>query len=83
MEVQTDKALSPMQNFRYELLQWCGNVEDAKKANSFVMGSENPGKRSYQSPSGNTERHRCHRRTCQMVFISFKPMGRLCYMWMI
>lgn len=42
MEVQTNKALSPMQNFRYELLQWCGNVEDAKKANSFVMGNENP-----------------------------------------
>lgn len=42
MEVQTNKALSPMQSFRYELLQWCGNVEDAKKANSFVMGNENP-----------------------------------------
>lgn len=41
MEVQTNKALSPMQSFRYELLQWCGNVEDAKKANSFVMGNEN------------------------------------------
>lgn len=27
-----------MQQFRYELLQWCGNVEDAEKANTFVMG---------------------------------------------
>ena len=29
-----------MQQFRYELLQWCGNVEDAEKANTFVMGKD-------------------------------------------
>ena len=38
MEIQTSKALSDVQQFRYELLQWCGNVEDAEKANTFVMG---------------------------------------------
>lgn len=37
MEIQTSKALSDVQQFRYELLQWCGNVEDAEKANTFVM----------------------------------------------
>lgn len=40
MEIQTSKALSDVQQFRYELLQWCGNVEDAKKANTFVMGKD-------------------------------------------
>ena len=39
MEIQTSKALSDVQQFRYELLQWCGNVEDAEKANTFVMGN--------------------------------------------
>ena len=43
MEIQTSKALSDVQQFRYELLQWCGNVEDAEKANTFVMlKHENP-----------------------------------------
>lgn len=40
MEIQTSKALSDVQQFRYELLQWCGNVEDAEKANTFVMGND-------------------------------------------
>ena len=40
MEIQTSKALSDVQQFRYELLQWCGNVEDAEKANTFVMGKD-------------------------------------------
>ena len=40
MEIQTSKALSDVQQFRYELLQWCGNVEDAEKANIFVMGKD-------------------------------------------
>lgn len=40
MEIQTNKILSGMQQFRYELLQWCGNVEDAEKANTFVMGND-------------------------------------------
>lgn len=40
MEIQTSKALSDGQQFRYELLQWCGNVEDAEKANTFVMGKD-------------------------------------------
>ena len=38
MDIQTSRALSDVQQFRYELLQWCGNVEDAEKANTFVMG---------------------------------------------
>lgn len=40
MDIQTNKALSDVQQFRYELLQWCGNVEDAEKANTFVMGKD-------------------------------------------
>lgn len=40
MEIQTSKALSDVQQFRYELLQWCGNVEDAEKAYTFVMGKD-------------------------------------------
>lgn len=40
MEIQTSKALSDVQQFRYELLQWCGKVEDAEKANTFVMGKD-------------------------------------------
>ena len=40
MEIQTSKALSDVQQFIYELLQWCGNVEDAEKANTFVMGKD-------------------------------------------
>lgn len=40
MEIQTSKTLSDVQQFRYELLQWCGNVEDAEKANTFVMGKD-------------------------------------------
>lgn len=40
MELQTSKALSDAQQFRYELLQRCGNVEDAEKANTFVMGKD-------------------------------------------
>ena len=52
MEIQTSKALSDVQQFRYELLQWCGNVEDAEKANTFVMGKgESQYRRSYQNPA--------------------------------
>lgn len=40
MEIQTSKALSDVRQFIYELLQWCGNVEDAEKANTFVMGKD-------------------------------------------
>lgn len=40
MEIQTSKALSDVQQFRYELLQWCGNIEDAERANTFVMGKD-------------------------------------------
>lgn len=40
MEIQTSKALSDVQQFRYELLQWCGSVEDAERANTFVMGKD-------------------------------------------
>lgn len=40
MEIQTNKILSGMQQFRYELLKWCGSVDDAEKANTFVMGKD-------------------------------------------
>lgn len=40
MKIQKSKALSDAQQFRYELLQRCGNVEDAEKANTFVMGKD-------------------------------------------
>lgn len=39
MEIQTNKALTDKQQFRYEILQWCGNMEDAKKAYAFIMGA--------------------------------------------
>ena len=40
MEIQTNKALTDKQQFRYEILQWCGNMEDAQKAYSFIMGAD-------------------------------------------
>ena len=40
MEINKHEGLNPLQQFRYELLQWCGNVEDAEKANTFVMGKD-------------------------------------------
>lgn len=55
MEIQTSKALSDVQQFRYELLQWCGNVEDAEKANTFVMGKdEKPIQAQYHSRQTDT-----------------------------
>ena len=41
--IRENKALSPLQNFRYELLQWCGTTEDAVKAYQFVVGSNTIG----------------------------------------
>lgn len=55
MEIQTSKALSDVQQFRYELLQWCGNVEDAKKANTFVMGKDEKPVQAQLPKSGNME----------------------------
>ena len=55
MEIQTSKALSDVQQFRYELLQWCGNVEDAEKANTFVMGKHEKPVRAQLPKSGNME----------------------------
>lgn len=52
MEIQTSKALSDVQQFRYELLQWCGNVEDAEKANTFVMGKDEKPVRAQLPKSG-------------------------------
>lgn len=40
MEIQINRALTDRQQFRYELLQWCGNVEDAEKAEAFIMGGD-------------------------------------------
>lgn len=55
MEIQTSKALSDVQQFRYELLQWCGNVEDAEKANTFVMGKDEKPVQAKLPKSGNME----------------------------
>lgn len=55
MEIQTSKSLSDVQQFRYELLQWCGNVEDAEKANTFVMGKDEKPVQAQLPKSGNME----------------------------
>ena len=55
MEIQTSKALSDVQQFRYELLQWCGNVEDAEKANTFVMGKDEKPVQAKLPKSGDME----------------------------
>ena len=41
--IRENKALSPLQNFRYELLQWCGTTEDAVKAYQFVVNGNTIG----------------------------------------
>ena len=55
MEIQTSKALSDVQQFRYELLQWCGNVEDAEKAYTFVMGKDEKPVQAQLQKSGDIE----------------------------
>ena len=40
MEIQKNSCLTGKQQFRYELLQWCGSVADAERANAFVMGND-------------------------------------------
>lgn len=40
MEINKNKGLTDLQQFRYELLQWCGNTDDATKAYQFVMGKQ-------------------------------------------
>ena len=55
MEIQKSKALSDVQQFRYEILQWCGNVEDAEKANTFVMGKDEKPVQAQLPKSGNME----------------------------
>lgn len=40
MEINKNEGLNPLQQFRYELLQWCGNTDDATKAYQFVMGKQ-------------------------------------------
>lgn len=55
MEIQTSKALSDVQQFKYELLQWCGNVEDAEKANTFIMGKDEKPVQAQLQKSGDIE----------------------------
>lgn len=40
MNIQKNSCLTAKQNFRYELLQVCGNIEAAEKANNFIIGKE-------------------------------------------
>lgn len=52
MEIQKNSCLTGKQQFRYELLQWCGSVADAERANAFVMGNdESQYRRSYPNPT--------------------------------
>jgi len=46
MDIQKNGILTGTQQFRYEILQWCGNMEDAQKAYAFIMGDENLGKQA-------------------------------------
>lgn len=38
MEINKHEGLTPLQQFRYELLQWCGAVKDAKEAENYIFG---------------------------------------------
>lgn len=40
MEINKSKGLTDLQRFRYKLLQWCGNTDDAAKAYQFVMDKQ-------------------------------------------
>lgn len=40
MEINKHEGLNPLQQFRYELLQWCGNTNEATKAYQFVMDKQ-------------------------------------------
>lgn len=51
MDIQKNGILTGTQQFRYELLQWCGNTKDAKEAYSFVKGNEEIAKQAQLSKS--------------------------------
>ena len=53
MEIQKYNCLSDKEQFRFDLLQWCGNVEDAEKANTFVMGKDEKPVQAQLPKSGN------------------------------
>ena len=55
MEIQKNSCLTDKQQFRYELLQWCGSVADAEKANAFVMGNDEKPVQAQLSQSNNLE----------------------------
>lgn len=55
MEIQKNSCLTDKQQFRYELLQWCGSVADAEKANAFVMGNDEKPVQAQLSKSDNLE----------------------------
>ena len=38
MEINKNNSLNDLQQFKYELLQWCGRVADAAEAYQFIMG---------------------------------------------
>lgn len=54
MEIQKNGVLTGAQQFRYELLQWCGNTKDAKEAYSFIRGNEEIAKKA-QLPKSTME----------------------------
>lgn len=49
MEINKHEGLNPLQQFRYELLQWCGKTEDAAKAYQFVMGKQQEAAQTQQT----------------------------------
>lgn len=55
MEIQKNSCLTDKQQFRYELLQWCGSVADAERANAFVMGNDEKPVQAQLSKSDNLE----------------------------
>ena len=55
MEIQKNVTLTGTQQFRYELLQWCGNMEDAKKAYAFIMGADEKPEQAQLPKTANME----------------------------
>ena len=41
MEINKNNSLTNLQQFRYELLQWCGTVKEAKEAENYIFGKIN------------------------------------------
>ena len=58
MEINKHEGLNPLQQFRYELLQWCGKTEDAAKAYQFVMGKQQEAEANQNAQTAQLENNR-------------------------